>query len=639
MIELENIKDSIKREQESYSVQYELDVGYEMCKKYMDTYYNKGKSLLRINIWECLKCMLYVLAKDYEPNNGISIEECEKIIEDIKSVFENNNFAECDVLFKELFSFDDDGFKELDAYLNSSNYSAIRLRAFIVNIIKIASESDEQHELSEEEIKIVGENLNELYELNKKTGKLMDVASFIRKHYKIASDIFDFLLLAKRLESNNMDVMGYFASPEKIHNAKRLRGRVSSIIYRKYCNNTETQNLHDKIGKFVLDEENKKEKITKENNKICRMYNKAIALLDEASKKEVIRNASEIIGCVQSEEIRRKILLWIDEHNEKYYQSLQNRYNELSSSDTNKCLALLSKYRIPINKQDVSVVLHNSLEDIEEIIKSLPLGELSNEHIISILKITTKEIALKIKDFIDRGYITPRKVVEHISIYNPKDKKIEMMESSIELLKLLGINPIIFCDQPEYYWVSKELFEKNITLLGRYRLTNSIKSETNINFLTEEQLEEKIDMIIELGYYEYLKEDIEILNCKESRLKRLIVLQQANIPVEDLETIEDILESPKFVVEDGEIDEYIMDYASYEKEVEIPKIQNNPINIDSESISVSLEGNIISIPKVKRQLEEGKTIWEAIFYGTKLTEERYNQIMRALKPGNVYIYR
>ena len=220
MIELENIKDSIKREQESYSVQYELDVGYEMCKKYMDTYYNKGKSLLRINIWECLKCMLYVLAKDYEPNNGISIEECEKIIEDIKSVFENNNFAECDVLFKELFSFDDDGFKELDAYLNSSNYSAIRLRAFIVNIIKIASESDEQHELSEEEIKIVGENLNELYELNKKTGKLMDVASFIRKHYKIASDIFDFLLLAKRLESNNMDVMGYFASPEKIHNAK-----------------------------------------------------------------------------------------------------------------------------------------------------------------------------------------------------------------------------------------------------------------------------------------------------------------------------------------------------------------------------------------------------------------------------------
>ena len=183
------------------------------------------------------------------------------------------------------------------------------------------------------------------------------------------------------------------------------------------------------------------------------------------------------------------------------------------------------------------------------------------------------------------------------------------------------------------------MFEKNITLLGRYRLINSIKSETNINFLTEEQLEEKIDMIIELGYYEYLKEDIEILNYNESRIKRLIVLQQANIPVEDLETIEDILESPKFVVEDGEIDEYIMDYASYEKEVEIPKIQNNPINIDNESISVSLEGNIISIPKVRRQLEEGKTIWEAIFYGTKLTEERYNQIMRALKPGNVYIYR
>ena len=608
MTELDSIIDEIKIEISNNNQSYEYDKGYEMCKKFTNNNSISKKSDIKsIDVLACLKCLIYIYSDKRK-----DLDECETMAKGFNSIVGNDDIKSIVSIINAMIEIRDEReeiYNEIIEYFEYSFFSGLKSYEIAYHKKKLEDPNDETNNEIYYDFR---EQIKQIYKLIKKDRTILEIIKYMRKCPESAQKIFDLLLYRKSQIDNN----NYQIDDLPFQNIKRIL---------------------DDIDKFVLEEEANAKELAKENNKRYHMYNRAIALLNEASKKEVIRNANEIIGYVQSEEIKRKILLWIDEHNEKYYQSLQNRYNELSSSDTNKCLALLSKYRIPINKQDVSVVLHNSLEDIEEIIKSLPLGELSNEHIISILKITTKEIALKIKDFIDRGYITPRKVVEHISIYNPKDKKIEMMESSIELLKLLGINPIIFCDQPEYYWVSKELFEKNITLLGRYRLTNSIKSETNINFLTEEQLEEKIDMIIELGYYEYLKEDIEILNCKESRLKRLIVLQQANIPVEDLETIEDILESPKFVVEDGEIDEYIMDYASYEKEVEIPKIQNNPINIDSESISVSLEGNIISIPKVKRQLEEGKTIWEAIFYGTKLTEERYNQIMKSLKPGNAYV--
>ena len=608
MTELDSIIDEIKIEISNNNQSYEYDKGYEMCKKFTNNNSISKKSDIKsIDVLACLKCLIYIYSDKRK-----DLDECETMAKGFNSIVGNDDIKSIVSIINAMIEIRDEReeiYNEIIEYFEYSFFSGLKSYEIAYHKKKLEDPNDETNNEIYYDFR---EQIKQIYKLIKKDRTILEIIKYMRKCPESAQKIFDLLLYRKSQIDNN----NYQIDDLPFQNIKRIL---------------------DDIDKFVLEEEANAKELAKENNKRYHMYNRAIALLNEASKKEVIRNANEIIGYVQSEEIKRKILLWIDEHNEKYYQSLQNRYNELSSSDTNKCLALLSKYRIPINKQDVSVVLHNSLEDIEEIIKSLPLGELSNEHIISILKITTKEIALKIKDFIDRGYITPRKVVEHISIYNPKDKKIEMMESSIELLKLLGINPIIFCDQPEYYWVSKELFEKNITLLGRYRLTNSIKSETNINFLTEEQLEEKIDMIIELGYYEYLKEDIEILNCKESRLKRLIVLQQANIPVEDLETIEDILESPKFVVEDGEIDEYIMDYASYEKEVEIPKIQNNPINIDSESISVSLEGNIISIPKVRRQLEEGKTIWEAIFYGTKLTEERYNQIMKSLKPGNAYV--
>ena len=608
MTKLDSIIDEIKIEISNNNQSYEYDKGYEMCKKFInDNSISKKSDIKSIAILACLKCLIYIYS-DKRKN----LDECEIMAKGFNSIVENDGIKSIVSIINAMITISDEReeiYNEIIEYFEYSFFSGLKSYEIAYHKRKL---EDPNFEANNEIYYDFREQIKQIYKLIKKDRTILEIIKYMRKCPESAQKIFDLLLYRKSQIDNN----NYQIHDLPFQSIKRIL---------------------DDIDKFVLEEEANAKELAKENNKRYHMYNRAIALLDEASKKEEITNSSEIINCVQSEEIKRKILLWIDEHNEKYYQSLQNRYNELSSSDTNKCLALLSKYRIPINKQDVSVVLHNSLEDIEEIIKSLPLGELSNEHIISILKTTTKEIALKIKDFIDRGYITPRKVVEHISIYNPKDKKIEMMESSIELLKLLGINPIIFCDQPEYYWVSKELFEKNITLLGRYRLTNSIRSETNINFLLEEQLEEKIDMIIELGYYEYLKEDIEILNYNESRIKRLIVLQQANIPVEDLETIEDILESPKFVVEDGEIDEYIMDYASYEKEVEIPKIQNNPINIDSESISVSLEGNIISIPKVRRQLEEGKTIWEAIFYGTKLTEERYNQIMKSLKPGNAYV--
>ena len=608
MTELDSIIDAIKIEISNNNQLYEYDKGYEMCKKFFNNNSISKKSDIKsIDILACLKCLIYIYSDKRK-----DLDECETMAKGFNSIVGNDDIKSIVSIINAMIEIRDEReeiYNEIIEYFEYSFFSGLKSYEIAYHKKKL---EDPNFEANNEIYYDFRAQIKQIYKLIKKDRTILEIIKYMRKCPESAQKIFDLLLYRKSQIDNN----NYQIDDLPFQNIKRIL---------------------DDINKFVLEEEANAKELAKENNKRYHMYNRAIRLLDEASKKEEITNSSEIINCVQSEEIKRKILLWIDEHNEKYYQSLQNRYDELSSSDTNKCLALLSKYRIPINKQDVSVVLHNSLEDIEEIIKSLPLGELSNEHIISILKTTTKEIALKIKDFIDRGYITPRKVVEHISIYNPKDKKIEMMESSIELLKLLGINPIIFCDQPEYYWVSKELFEKNITLLGRYRLTNSIRSETNINFLTEEQLEEKIDMIIELGYYEYLKEDIEILNCKESRLKRLIVLQQANIPVEDLETIEDILESPKFVVEDGEIDEYIMDYASYEKEVEIPKIQNNPINIDSESISVSLEGNIISIPKVKRQLEKGKTIWEAIFYGTKLTEERYNQIMKSLKPGNAYV--
>ena len=144
-------------------------------------------------------------------------------------------------------------------------------------------------------------------------------------------------------------------------------------------------------------------------------------------------------------------------------------------------------------------------------------------------------------------------------------------------------------------------------------------------------------MLIELGFYNYLKENIELLNYPLSRIKRIIVLQQMNLPIDNSDILNEILENSKFIVSDRELDDCIMDYASYLEE--IPKLPYNPINLETENISVTIGDNIISVPKIKRQLKKGKTIWESIFYGTKLTEEKYNQLMRFLNPEGFYSYK
>ena len=103
-----------------------------------------------------------------------------------------------------------------------------------------------------------------------------------------------------------------------------------------------------------------------------------------------------------------------------------------------------------------------------------------------------------------------------------------------------------------------------------------------------------------------------------------------NIPVEDMDTVESILESSKFIVSDEMLDDYIMDYASTQKPFDIPFNAEELENTDSDKTSISLNGTIVSLPKIKKGIREGKTMWNAIFDGLILTEEEYKQIKNVL---------
>jgi hypothetical protein len=277
--------------------------------------------------------------------------------------------------------------------------------------------------------------------------------------------------------------------------------------------------------------------------------------------------------------------------------------------------------------------MHNSPEEVEEILSTLPLGTYPKEDLISILQGTKVEIARRIKKYIDAGYLSGEKVKEHLSLYLERDPKLENMTASIEVINAQGINPRIFRGHPEFFWINNELFHKNISLLSTYNLTKSIRNIECYDFLLEDSLEEKIDTWIELGFYSYLEQNLELLNHSKQRLNRLYLLKQMNIPIEDLDTLEETLENPKFIVKDDELDDYVMDYASLIQPVEIPFKKEELDAYDADKLSFQIKGSIFSVPKIKRRLASGDSMWNAMFYGKKVTEEEYQKAMSVLMPN------
>ena len=60
--------------------------------------------------------------------------------------------------------------------------------------------------------------------------------------------------------------------------------------------------------------------------------------------------------------------------------------------------------------------------------------------------------------------------------------------------------------------------------------------------MTDEQLEDKIDNILELGLEQFLEEDLNLLNKDKETLKKVIILKRLNIPINNMKELKSILE-------------------------------------------------------------------------------------------------
>jgi hypothetical protein len=269
------------------------------------------------------------------------------------------------------------------------------------------------------------------------------------------------------------------------------------------------------------------------------------------------------------------------------------------------------------------------LEDFKEILKNISKLPINENQILSILRFTNIEMVNKIDEYIKDGFLSLELVCNNISIFDPNCNIISTIDKNIELLSKYGLNPKLFVDLPDILLSSDDVLEKNIKYLEMYEFKGSIKTTNDYHFLLDVNMVDKMDRLIELGYATLLEKDLGLLNSPH--LKRLELVDEMDISVTNLDSLRDILFNDSFVVNDDDLDSYLYNVLDYKEKFEFPYDISYLERNRFDKRRYLLNGFSISSNKVKRLLDEGYDMYDAIFHNVIMNCDEYDSLKCKLK--------
>lgn len=396
-------------------------------------------------------------------------------------------------------------------------------------------------------------------------------------------------------------------------------------LYNKVCDAKSILNEVSKIRNLVDEQRSRASKYEKNIRKELCGYDKALTLLDVSLKRREITNAKEIIKNVKDEDMKKAFLKLIYEHNKVYYEELENEYNRLNQNDSNKYVALLQKYNISFTQEDVKEIMRrNNIDDTSEIINNIVKLNLTTQN-VEILKHTSLDKFMRIKNLVDCGYISVKYLNNNEKFMWDESNLLDIYEENISYLDKFNLNPGMFINVTDVIIYSFDIFSNNLKILNDYGLLKYLKNVDNLSFLRDINLVSKIDKFLELGYESFLENDLGILNL--SNLKRLDILNSFNMPITDISTMYKVLSNQKFIIDDSKIDEYLPNVVELSEK---KNITSNLSDFRNTNRVYSIGDSLFSINKINRLLESGNSLYDSLFMNRKFSEEEYDNILKAL---------
>ena len=342
---------------------------------------------------------------------------------------------------------------------------------------------------------------------------------------------------------------------------------------------------------------------------------------------------------LDDEELQKQILERIYNNNMSIYTQIEKKYNDLSSNSYNKYSLLLEQYGIDISNYNIDIT--NDINDVKKILKLVSSLNIKSPHkIVEIINTSKLEIVESINNLVKKGYIDNEYVNNNINIFS--DSYIDLI-SNIEEFKKEGLSLSSISKLKDSLCEDSDTIQRSIAVLKEYGLFSSLGDCSSSSFLNNEQLEQKIDKLLELGMEQFLKEDLSLLNYEDSVYDKILLAYKLNIPIEDTNSLHNILSSP-FVVSDDDIDTYLFNVSRKS----LNSLEDININKDdllellekkqsSENV-YDFDGVLISKNKMSRNLENSddeiplKTVILCMIDDKILDTDELEKITKSLYP-------
>lgn len=307
---------------------------------------------------------------------------------------------------------------------------------------------------------------------------------------------------------------------------------------------------------------------------------------------------------LDDEELQKKILERIYNNNMSIYTQIEKKYNDLSSNSYNKYSLLLEQYGIDISNYNIDIT--NDINEVEKILKLVSSLNIKSPHkIVEIINTSKLKIVESINNLVKKGYIDNEYVNNNINIFS--DSYIDLI-SNIEEFKKEGLSLSSISKLKDSLCEDSDTIQRSIAVLKEYGLFSSLGDCSSSSFLNNEQLEQKIDKLLELGMEQFLKDDLSLLNYEDSVYDKILLAYKLNIPIEDTNSLHNILSTP-FIVSDDDIDTYLFNVSrkSLDSLEDININKNDLLELlekkqSSENV-YDFDGVLISKNKMSRNLE------------------------------------
>ena len=521
------------------------------------------------------------------------IQDYERISNDVNSfaeIIENSSPDDIIILISILEQLSEEDIKKLREYVKDPNKR--RTKHNVMNYFSPKS-------------KLLTASLNELVqESNPDTRNLEKLLEYYEKAPQPVISILRMIYLLKSFHTQHEYAL-HDIQVIKRQTKARINNNKAKKIHRLMLENDqyyqELQNLFEGIRKACLETIDNYNTSIKEAKQKAKIYNEFLEKFKDSFEYREICNYEQTIKKVPDAEIRREYLKLVYQHNKQRYEGIDAQYNELSKNSELHYLSLLNEYDINKDEIDINKVMHNTYDDVSNMLISLRQITKDKNTIIKALEISDLNTVEYIKEVKNKGILKTDTIINYHSLFNPNSSELACLKYNVEYVSKYIFNPAKFVNNPEVILNNK--LDKPFQVLEDYDLIKSLKSSRNYSYLANPNLQGLIDEIIELGFEKYLEEDLSLLNYPT--WDRIYVLKAMNYEIDSKEELLEFLETPNFIIPDSKVVDYIPNIISYyngsNKKGNIEDIEG----YSSSPRSYTINGVILSKNRVNRNFNNG----------------------------------